>query len=165
MTIVLDRYPVLSAVVASAVVTMFVAGSIWLAADSLRERRSKTKWAGGRGPVVGVASTVLWVVFGAWWWHDWSPFAVELTGEAVELKYLLSTERIGLANVERVEFELIKLRRGRQRSIVRLWSQGRVYKLTQDPEPYGELATRPVRQVFDQLAARLPPHAVQDVTK
>src|SRR5688572_21304010 len=100
MTIVLDRYPMLSAVVASAVVTMFVAGSIWLAADSLRERASKTKWAGGRGAVVGVASTVLWVVFGAWWWHDWSPFAVELTGEAVELKYLLSTERIGLANVE-----------------------------------------------------------------
>src|SRR5687768_8377307 len=87
MTIVLDRYPVLSAVVASAVVTMFVAVSIWLAAYSLRDLRSKKKWAGGRGAVVGVASTVFWVVFGAWWWHGWSPWAVELKDNAVELKY------------------------------------------------------------------------------
>ena len=70
--------------------------------------------------------------------------------------------QIELADIERVEFELVQPGRHRERSILRVSSGGHVYKVTQDPEPPGDLAARPVRQVFDQLARRLPPHAVRD---
>jgi hypothetical protein len=166
MTIVVDGHPVLSAVVASGVVAMLLAGSVWLAAYSLWDRRSMAKGGGVRGVVVGVVGTALWLLFGVGWWHGWSPWAVELTDDAVELKYLLSTRRIELTDLERVEFELVEAGgRGRERSILRLSAGGRVYQVTQDPEPAGELATRPVRRVFDELAARVPPRVVRDGTK
>lgn len=166
MTIVIEGHPLLSAVVASVAVVMFVAGSVWLAGYSLRKRRSKQDRNNVRNAVIGVAGTVFWLVLGASWWWDWSPWAVELSDNAVELKYLLSTQRIELAKLERVEFELVPADgRWRERSIVRLSAGGRVYQLTQDPEPTGELATRPIRRIFDQLKARLPPNMSRDLAK
>ena len=144
MTIVIDRHPVLAAVVASAVVTMFVAGWAWLTAHSLRDLRSNKKSAGVRSGVVGVAGIVCGLMFGAWWWRNWSPWAVELSDSAIELKYLLSTQRIELADLEHVEFKLERPGRRRERSVLRLSSGGRVHNVTQDRESPGDLATRPV---------------------
>ena len=165
MMIVIDRHPVLSAVVATVVMVMFIVGSVWLAAYSLQNVRSKKSRADVRYAVVGVVGTIFWLVFAAWWWRDWSPWAVEITDNAVVLRYLLSTQQIELTDVERVEFELVRPGRRYERSILRLSSGGHGYQITQDPEPPGELATRPVRQVFDQLAVRLPPNKSRDVTK
>jgi hypothetical protein len=165
MTIVLDKFSVLSAVVASSSVAMFVGLSIWLSVYSLRNLRTQTRRIAVPNAIVGVVSAILCMMFGVWWWHDWSPWAVTISDNAVELKYLLSTQRIELTEVEHVDFELVHLRRGRERSIVRLTADGRVYQVTQDPEPTGELPTRPVRQVFDQLAARLPPTKCRDVSE
>lgn len=167
MRIILDEHPVLAAVGASSMIGFSLVLCAWLAAHGLRKSRAKN--ASGpdrRGVRVGTVGLVLFIAFGVWWWFDWSPWAVELTDNAVELKYLLSTRRIEYADVEGVEFKLEKRRRGhRERSIVRLSAGGRVYKLTQDPKPFGDLARRPVRQVFDQLANRLPPHIVREVSQ
>lgn len=163
--IVIDGWPVFSAAAASLVMAMFVGVSAGLAIYSLRSPRSRRRPEGRRGAAVGVASAALWLLFAAWWWRDWPPSAVELTDDAVELEYLLSTERIALADVDRVEFKLEEAGRRHERSILRLSSGGRIHTIAQHPEPSGALSKRATRQLFDHLAKRLPPQTVQDVTR
>jgi hypothetical protein len=164
MTIVIDHHPVLSAVAASVSMAFFIGVSCWLVAHSVRSVRAKKAAKLDRGNVVvGVLGALLFGGLAVFWWRSWSPWAVELAGDAVELKYLLSTRRIEYAELERVEFELNRAGRRHERSILRLSSGGHVYRLTHAPEPYGDLAERPVRRIFDQLVTRVPPHKVRDV--
>lgn len=161
-TIVLSAHPVLFALVGSGFTLLFIGGSLWLAAQSRGKDGAPRNWYHA---VVGLMGALLFGTIGVWWWQDWSPHAVEFGDDAIELKYLFSIRRIPYNELERVEFEWAKLRRGRERTTLRLSAHGRVDKLTMDPEPYVDLAERPVRRAFDELAKRVPAHIVHDVQK
>ncbi len=49
---------------------------------------------------------MLFAKFATALWLGWSPWAVELTADAVELRYLWSSERLPYGALERVEFEV-----------------------------------------------------------
>src|SRR4051794_38582690 len=107
MTVVIEPHPLFAAITFWGIIALLLPGSIGLMAYCLRQLRSKKldRDLMGLG-TCGVIITVGGVLFaGHRLGSDPSPWAVEFTGNTVELKCLRSTRRIELSDIDRVEFE------------------------------------------------------------